>query len=174
MRRDKLLVDIGGEALLLRNHTWLKLHFDVVVVAVDGRRDALPGALTRWPDGAPGSGPLPVVCAALDRWGEALFVCAADQLGSPDEAWQRLRAAWSSSASAAALESAAGPEPLFAIYGPALLPRLSAGRNDVHCSLRDVLSSSPDVLRIPAPPAWCESLNRPQDLQAQRGAARHE
>lgn len=167
MRRDKLLLDVRGEMLVRASRAWLAEHFAQVILAIDGRGDALPSLPARWPDVDAGAGPLPALAAALERWQAPLFLFAADQ-GAPNaSALQQLRQGWSqSSAAAACFVGAAGPEPLFAVYGPDFGPTLQAARRRGEGSLARLLRDDSAVLRLSLALPLATNLNRASDLRA--------
>jgi molybdopterin-guanine dinucleotide biosynthesis protein A len=168
MRREKLLIDVGGLSMLERAHALLSARFACVVVAVDGRRETFISDWVRWPDARPGAGPLPAVRSALERWQEPIFVCAADAAEARKADMDQLFAEWSPDFAALAVAGERGPEPLFAIYGPAFLSWLAAA-DAADASLRELLAEHADrILRTT--PALRPNLNQADELQRWRKA----
>ncbi|HWM93545.1 MAG TPA: molybdenum cofactor guanylyltransferase [Thermoanaerobaculia bacterium] len=164
MGRDKALLEIEGESLVVRAARRLGEVCSEVLVA-DAGRGLLPGSV---PDGS-GKGPAAgILGAALVRPGQPLLVLAVDLPRVPVPLLEELAR---SDADLAVPRWSGGVEPLCALYGPAALAaleeRVKLGRFDLR-----TLPETPglrvrwveEIERFGEPAEVFLNVNRPSDL----------
>ena len=137
----KALACLDGETLLARTVRTLAGWFPEVLVAVRAPSDPVPLPARRVVDAPPGDGPLAALATALEAtrtpWA---FVVGCD-MPDLDAAFARfLIARASAGLDAVVPETAAGPEPLHAVWrtgvAPALRTALAGGEGALHRALR--------------------------------------
>ena len=126
MGRDKRLLVLQGSTLLARGLALLRELFEIVAVSVAPGQTVDLGdtaGVEVVPDAWPGSSPLVGIASGLRRFGEPLFVLAADLAFPSADAVRRVLAA--SVGADACLPRANGYlEPLFGVYAPASFPAM--------------------------------------------------
>jgi len=171
--RDKALLAAGERALVQARVDALRREFPSCAVATDRRRALTVVGAAIWPDREPGAGPLPVLLDALERWDDALYLCAVDMPDPLSEAITALRAARLANPEAAAwlFEHEGILQPMGAIYSARLAPALREAFAAGERSLQRFLRAREDLCRLAGPDPM--NLNRPQDAARWRGEADH-
>jgi molybdopterin-guanine dinucleotide biosynthesis protein A len=166
MGRDKSLLPVGARPLISRIHEQLVGRFDDILIGSnDPDRHAFVGARIV-PDVVPGTGPLMgiasvVAAARYDR----VFVTACDiPVVDLDTVGQMLVLA--EDADCVVPVSAAGHEPLFAVYRRSALPAmrevLAAGRRRISAIFPLVRTHDYPLAHA----AWYRNLNTPEEMTA--------
>lgn len=173
MGRDKALLELQGEPLAKRVETVLRELCTKVIVAGD-RPDLARPDLPCLPDLFPGS-PLGGLYTALKHVDTPYIFAAACDLAWPDAALARAIIARGRGSDAAVIRSAAGWEPLFALYGKGCLEpmrqQLQAGNYRIYDLFERVRVTTLDAAELPS--GWGRSLvnlNTPDDLCRLDGA----
>jgi molybdopterin-guanine dinucleotide biosynthesis protein A len=150
-----------------------------VWVSVGSRADAAgappKGAAGFLIDPVPGAGPLAALRVALAQIGRPVLLVACD-LPFLDPADLAALAAEPPGADAVVLADADGPQPLAALYGPALLPAVEACLARGEAAMRDLLAATAFRARAASPRrtgcAPLANLNTPEEYAAALAAAR--
>jgi molybdopterin-guanine dinucleotide biosynthesis protein A len=176
MGADKARVEIGGESAAARLASRLATLFEEVLLVGGEPPQEATGRRVADPEG-PRSALRGLVAALEAARGERVLVLATDLLGVTPELLLALVAA--PEAEVVAPRSAAGPEPLCALYRrePALAEarrRLGDGRLALHellAALRVHWLEGDDLAALDPDGAALANVNTPEDLLAFRGRA---
>jgi len=142
---DKRFLVLGGRTLLRRNLDFLNDLFPTVAVAIGHGQvvdlgDAADAEVLH--DAWPGGSPLAGIASALRHYRQPVFALAADAASPDAEALRRVLAAFPGHDVSLPAIGAAYHQPLFAAYGPACLPPmtavLDAGRHRIVTILPEV------------------------------------
>ena len=139
MGRDKLALPVGGGTMLTSAAERYGALFGRVVLSVgDGAERNVPGTETVR-DLYPGCGPMAGLHAALKKWGEDVFLTAADMPYSDPRAAISIAEMCGGADACVLTDSVGRPEPLFAFYRARVLPAaealLSGGRHSMRALL---------------------------------------
>ncbi len=171
MGRDKMRMRLGDGPRLLERAVRVGADVGPVVVLGRERPDDWSGPTARFlVDRQPGLGPLGGLVTGLADVGGPLLVLAGDMplVRGSDLHW--LVEAWAMSARTGGLIASRDgePEPLFAIYTPAVVPtaerRITEGRRSLKGLVAELDLPTVDVPASIAP--RLANLNRPEDVAA--------
>jgi molybdopterin-guanine dinucleotide biosynthesis protein A len=173
MGRDKALLDVGGQPLVLRvaERIGRACHPVLLAPGRPGRLGRLDAGLVEVADALPDAGPLGGLVAALEASPHRLTAAVAVDLPFASAAVLELLAASCGNADVAVPRTDRGLEPLHAVYahtaGPGLRRALAAGRLAVHDALAGLrmVEVGPSGWREGDPDGrFALNLNRPEDL----------
>ena len=171
MGRDKVTLEVAGEALLDRAVERLSGVAAPVILAGGDRTLARPGCLSV-PDPVPGRGPLGGLVAALRASPHPLCaVVGVDMPGLSGALLSRLAAAWAGEDALVPL-ARGRPQPLHAVYCRSSLGAAEEVLAGADLSLRHLLTrlrvrfvDAAVVLGGSVPPGWAANLDTPDDLR---------
>jgi molybdopterin-guanine dinucleotide biosynthesis protein A len=177
MGRDKALLGLGGEPMVVRAVRLAEPHVTSVAVVAPADRYAevgLPVLLDRWPGAGPLGGIATALSATRSDW-NLIVGCDLPYLTSEWLAWF-IPCAMKSPAQAVVPESRRGLEPLAALYHRACAAALTAA---VERGVRRVTEALAEILvervraaeweRIDPSGRLFENMNTPEDYEEARG-----